>query len=328
MATQDIQEQIIILSRKPGHEKVRHLLCNILKDQLGAKADEIDFEKNLLTCRGRIDALWGRTVFEVKRDLGRELSDAENQLKRYIQSKETETRKKYVGIATDGQKYIVYSLLKGALKEISQFNLNKDKVSEFIQWLESVILIKDQLEATPEIICKEIGQGSPLCRNSIMQIELLWKQAKSKSDIRLKYNLWKKSVDIVYGTEGADESLFIEHTYLTIISKAIAYISFFYNLPISKGEELLNGKSFQDVGVGGVVEDDFFSWIAFCDKGSDLIGKIASHIKRFNFSTIKADILKGLYEGLIRQEQRHKLVQCPTNLQYFKSKEQVDKKFP
>ena len=308
MATQqDIQEQIIILSRKPGHEKVRHLLCNILKDQLGAETDEIDFEQNLLTCRGRIDALWGRTVFEIKRDLRRELSDAENQLKKYILSKEKETKEKYVGIATDGYKYIAYSILNGALKEISQFTLNKDKVSEFIQWLESVILIKDQLEATSEIICKEIGQGSPLCRNSIMQIELLWKQAKSMSDIRLKYDLWKDSVDIVYGTEGADESLFIEHTYLTIISKAIAYISFFDTSPIPTGEEILNGKSFEDVGVSGVVEKDFFSWITFCNKGNDLIKQIASHIKRFNFSTIKADILKGLYEGLIRQEQRHKL---------------------
>ena len=255
MATQqDIQEQIIILSRKPGHEKVRHLLCNILKGQLGAETDEIDFEQNLLTCRGRIDALWGRTVFEIKRDLRRELSDAENQLTKYILSKEKETKEKYVGIATDGYKYIAYSILNGALKEISQFTLNKDKVSEFIQWLESVILIKDQLEATSEIICKEIGQGSPLCRNSIMQIELLWKQAKSMSDIRLKYDLWKDSVDIVYGTEGADESLFIEHTYLTIISKAIAYISFFDTSPIPTGEEILNEKSFEYVGVSGVVE--------------------------------------------------------------------------
>ena len=188
-----------------------------------------------------------------------------------------------------------------------EFNLNKDKGSEFIQWLESVILIKNQLEATPEIICKEIGQGSPLCRTSIIQIEHLWKQAKNKLDIRLKYDLWKKSVDIVYGTEGADESLFIEHTYLTIISKAIAYISFFDNSPIPKGEDLLNGKSFQDVGVVGVVEDDFFSWIACYNKGNSLIKQIASHIKRFDFSTIEADILKGLYEGLIRQEQRHKL---------------------
>ncbi len=307
MASQSIQQQVVRLSQKPGHGQVKHLLCNILKEKLGAKDNEIALESQLLTCRGRIDTLWGRTVFEIKRDLNRELSDAKNQIKKYIKSKETETEEKYVGIVTDGQKYIAYCLLNNILKEINQFTLTKDKVSNFIQWLESVILIKSQLEATPEIICKEIGQESPLCRNSLMQLKFLWAKAKHKPDIRLKYNLWKKSVDIVYGTEGTDEFLFIEHTYLTIISKAIAYISFFNSSSIPSGKYLLNGKLFEEASVFGVVEDDFFSWVTFCNKGNDLIKQILSHIKRFDFSTIKADILKNLYEGLIRQEQRHKM---------------------
>ncbi len=304
MASQILTEQIKILQSRPGHEKVKHILCNILKEQLEAKDDEITLEERLL-CRGRIDALWGRTIFEVKRDLRREQRDTEHQIKQYIQSKEKETNTKYVGITTDGKEYTAYCLLYNELKEINKFSINKDKPSDFIQWLESVILIKEQLQATPEIICKEIGQGSPLCKNSLLQINILWNQAKNKPDIRLKYNLWKKSVDIVYGKDGSDESLFIEHTYLTIISKAIAHIAFFEESPL--GNALLNGKKFEDSNVSGVIEDDFFSWITYCNKGNELVQKIASHIKRFNFSTIEADILKGLYEGLIRQEQRHKI---------------------
>ena len=304
MACQNLTEQIKILQSRPGHEKVRHILCNILKEQLGAKDDEITLEDRLL-CRGRIDALWGRTIFEIKRNLRKEQPDAEHQIKQYIQSKEEETNTKYVGIASDGKEYIAYCLLYNELKEINKFSINKDNPSDFIQWLESVILIKEQLQATPEIICKEIGQGSPLCKNSLLQINTLWKQAKNKPDIRLKYNLWKKSVDIVYGKDGSDESLFIEHTYLTIISKAIAHIAFFEDFPL--GNKMLSGKIFEDSNVFGVIEDDFFSWITYCNKGNELIQKIASHIKRFDFSTIEADILKGLYEGLIRQEQRHKI---------------------
>ena len=311
MTNHNLAEQIQILQRKPGHEKVRHILCNILKENLGAKEDEITLEERL-TCRGRIDTLWGRTIFEVKRDLNKELASAKSQLKKYIQSKEEESkeeesREKYVGIATDGKKYIVYCLIYDELKQINEFSLNKDKPSEFVQWLESVILIKDQFEATPEIICKEIGQGSPLCRNSLIQIQYLWNQAKNRPDIRLKYDLWKKSVDIVYGQEGADKSLFIEHTYLTIISKTIAYIAFFNSIPsIGKGKQILNGKVFKDASVYGVVEDDFFSWLVYCNAGQILVHRIASHVQRFDFSTIQSDILKGLYEGLIRQEQKHK----------------------
>ena len=294
------------LQSKPGHETVKHLLCNILKEQLGATDDEIALEDNLkIVCKGRIDTLWGRTIFEIKSDLRKEELDAESQIKKYIQSKETETSQKHVGIATDGQKYIAYFLLNNELKKINEFVLNTAKPSKFIQWLESVILVKDQLEATPETICKQIGHESPLCRNSLMQINCLWSQAKNKSDVRLKYNLWKKSVEIVYGVEGANESLFIEHTYLTIISKSVAQIAFFNSIP--SGEHLLNGEQFKEANVRGVVENDFFSWIIFCNKGNDLIRQIATHIQRFDFSTIKVDILKGLYEGLIRQEQRHKM---------------------
>ena len=303
MSSQKLKEQINLLVKKPGHEKVRHILSNILKEQLDAKDDEIAFEEKL-TCRGRIDALWGRNIFEIKRDLNTELFDAESQIKRYIKSKEEESKTKYVGIATDGQKYKAYFLHKNELKLINEFVLNKDKASEFIQWLESMVLIKSQLSATPEIICKEIGQGSPLCQNALVQIEKLWHQAKLNPNVRLKYNLWKKLIDIVYGKEGSDEKLFIEHTYLTIISKAIAHIAFFNQVPL--GKDLLNGKLFKEVNVFGVVEKDFFSWIT-CGAGNDLIRQIAKHVQRFNFSTIKADILKGLYEGLIRQEQRHKM---------------------
>ena len=308
MTSQTLTDQIGHLVKKPGHENVRHILSNILKEQLGAKQEEIDFEERLLACQGRIDALWGRTIFEVKRDLKKELLDAESQIKRYIQSKQEEsnTGEKYVGIATDGQKYKAYFLFNGELKAFNQFVLNEDKASEFIQWLESVILIKKQLEPTPEIICKEIGQGSPLCRNALIRIKSLWGQAKHKKDIRLKYNLWKKSVDIVYGKE-VDESLFIEHTYLTIVSKAIAHAAFFpLKLP-SLGKYLLNGKLFKEININDVIEDDFFSWVTFCPAGNNLIRQIASHVLRFDFSNVQADILKSLYEGLIRQEQRHKM---------------------
>ncbi len=307
MASQKLTDQTKQLSGKPGHENVKHILCDILKEQLGAKNQEIAFENRLLTCQGRIDALWGRNIFEIKRNLKTELASAESQIKRYIQSKEEETGEKYVGIATDGQKYIAYFLLHGELKKINEFILSKDKPLKFIQWLESMILIKDQLEATPENICKEIGQGSPLCENALMRIKFLYAQAKHRPDIRLKYKLWKKSVDIVYGKDGTDESLFIEHTYLTIISKAIAHVAFFPSDLPHLGRHLLSGKLFENSNIGGVIEDDFFSWITFCGAGNDLIKQIASHVRRFDFSNIQADILKGLYEDLIRQEQRHKM---------------------
>ncbi len=311
MTSSQILQNINKLHSKPGHEQVKFTLCDILKDALYAKDDEIDLEERL-SCRGRIDTLWRQTIFEIKRNLNRELQDAQDQIKRYIKSKEKDTGIKHIGIATDGKKYIVYILHKDKLKQISDFTIQKDKPNEFILWLESVVLIKDHLKATSENICKEIGQRkeigqqSPLCQSSLILIQSLWKKVKNKPEVKLKYDLWKKAVENVYGKECIEESLFIEHTYLTIISKAIGHIAFFDTIPQS-GKDLLSGKGFKDASVFGVIENDFFSWIASDQEGSKLILKIASHINRFDFSKIQADILKDLYENLIRQGPKHRL---------------------
>ena len=80
----DLLEQTVTeLVSKPGHEKVRTLLYMLLTRGLGADSASIDFEKQVPEVRGRIDALLGRTVFEVKSDLKRESEDAIAQLSRY-----------------------------------------------------------------------------------------------------------------------------------------------------------------------------------------------------------------------------------------------------
>ena len=89
----------------------------------------------------------------------------------------------------------------------------------------------------------------------------------------------------MYGVDGANESLFIEHTYLTIISKTIAQVAFFNSIPL--GKDILSGKQFEDSSVHGVIEKDFFHWITFCRAGNTLITQIARHVQRFDFSSIK-----------------------------------------
>ena len=306
MISRNTQQNIETLYTKPGHPKVSSILFELLKNVFGATNDEIKLEKYLINAKGRIDALWGRTIFEVKSNLERELTDAKGQIERYIKSEEKKNKnEKYIGIATDGKRYITYQSLNNKLQQIHEFYLNKEKPEDFILWLESVVLIKDQLETTSENLCKQIGHESPLCEGSLQKIKVLWEEAKNKAEIRLKYNLWKESIKSVYGkAEDNEESLFIEHTYLTIISKSIAHLAFFED-DLPSGKCLLNGKKFKNADVLGVVENDFFSWITFDRKGDDLIKNIAFHVKRFNFSEIKVDLLKDLYEDLIDPEKRH-----------------------
>ena len=74
MLTNEQRDEVVSeLASRPGHEKVRALTHRLLVDDLGADSRDIDFEKSVPEARGRIDALLGRTVFEFKSDLRREL---------------------------------------------------------------------------------------------------------------------------------------------------------------------------------------------------------------------------------------------------------------
>jgi hypothetical protein len=102
------------LSTKPGHDKVKAAIQELLVDGLAADRKHVSFEQPVPEAQGRIDAILGRTAFEVKSDLSRELGDAEEQLSRYLPEREQATRSRFVGIATDGLDWRAYEWRGGA----------------------------------------------------------------------------------------------------------------------------------------------------------------------------------------------------------------------
>ena len=111
---------------------------------------------------------------------------------------------------------------------------------------------------------------------------------------------------VAYGGDIEAPQLFLQHTYLTIVAKAIATVALFDELPKS-GAALLAGAPFKTLGVLGAVESDFFDWVLLAEGGDELVMNIARHANRFRLHNINADILKGLYESLIDPDQRHDL---------------------
>ena len=91
LTAEELDTLVTELASRPGHEKVRALLHRLLVGGLGADSREIDFERPAPEVRGRIDALLGRTVFELKSDLRRERRDAEEGLTRYLSEREGQT---------------------------------------------------------------------------------------------------------------------------------------------------------------------------------------------------------------------------------------------
>ncbi len=306
MDKEKLQRIVVELASKPGHEKVRTLLYELLTDGLRADGGAIDFERQVPEVHGRIDALLGRTVFEIKRDMIREKVDAEAQLLRYLPQRETETNQRFTGIATDGSEFRVYIVRDRNLIEVGLFRTKPDDPRSLLEWLESVVVLTNEIAPDVDSVRREVGRESVAYRRALKDIETLWSAISSNPEATLKRDLWNRLLRVAYGGDVDTPQLFFQHTYLTVVAKAIATVALFDELPAS-GAALLAGKSFKNLGILGAVESDFFDWVVLAPGGDELVMNIARHANRFQLRDIDADILKGLYESLIDPDQRHDL---------------------
>ncbi len=294
------------LASRPGHEKVRALLHRLLVGGLGADSRDIDFEKPAPEVRGRIDALLGRTVFELKSDLRRERRDAEDGLTRYLSEREARTGESWVGIATDGAEFVVFSLRGGRVAEIGTHRVDPEATRASLAWLQGAVALGEEILPDPIAVEREFGRGSLAARRALDGLGDLWGCIGQTPEARLKRELWGTLLGLAYGAEVGDDALFLQHTYLAIVAKSVAGAAMIGEPP-RDAAALLHGAAFSNLGVGGQSEPDFFDWVLAAGDGRELVMRVARQVNRFRLRDIEVDILKALYESLIDPETRHDL---------------------
>jgi hypothetical protein len=67
-----------------GHDEVKASIRELLVEEFGVERGDIDFEKRVPEVQGRLDAILGRTILEVKSDWTRERRDAEARIPDYL----------------------------------------------------------------------------------------------------------------------------------------------------------------------------------------------------------------------------------------------------
>ena len=303
---EELEKLVSELASRPRHEKVRVLVHRLLVDGLGADSQDIHFEKPVPEVRGRIDALLGRTVFEFKSDLRKERGDAEQGLTRYLTDREGQTREKYVGIATDGAEFIAFFLRDDHVEKVNVHYTNPQTPRELLIWLQSVVATGDDLPPDPHTITREFGRESLAARRALDTLSTLWEQLRKTPEAGLKRALWERLLGLAYGDEVGDDGLFLQHTYLVIVAKAVAWRAMI-DAPPADATALLHGSEFSDLGIIGQNEPDFFDWMLTAEKGADLVMRTERQVARFRLQDIRVDILKALYESLIDPETRHDL---------------------
>lgn len=299
----ELPETIARLAARPGHEQVRTLVSDLLRYGLGVRF--VDHEVRVPEVRGRIDALFGCTLFEFKSDLRRESADVRARVPDYLAERERQTGQRWVAVATDGAIFAAYERAGDGLRELGEHAVRADQGTALLAWLDSVLAARDDLRPEPFTVQRELGRDSLVFHRSMGVLETLWAELAAQPEVALKRELWDGLLREVYGAPVGDDRLFLQHTYLTVVAKTVA--ARVLGLQVRDAAYLLSGRALVEAGIHGAVESDFFDWLLLREAGCDLVRRIAAQTSRFRLADVEADVLKALYESLIDPAQRHDL---------------------
>ncbi|MBB5984517.1 N-6 DNA methylase [Sphingobium lignivorans] len=262
--------------------------------------------------RRRIDIEVGSTVIEVKRDLrrGRVRIDAAEQLAGYVAARREQTGQRYIGVLTDGIDWTCYDLVDGStLRPVAQFTLQSTAdLDRLVVWVEGVLATTHAITPTSTAIVTRLGAGSSAYALDRATLGALYARNRDLPTVRMKRELWSRLLTSALGTQFEDtDDLFIEHTLLVNSAEIIAHAVLGLSVQSIPPAALLSGQRFDEAGIYGVVEPDFFDWVVEVDQGEVFIRTLARRLARFDWSNVEQDVLKVLYESIIGADTRKRL---------------------
>jgi hypothetical protein len=195
-----------LASKSGDHDAVKADFRQLLTTEFDVRLADVRFEQRI-EVKSRTDALIGRTIFEAKRDLARERGDVERKMPDYLANREAETGEPFVGIASDGRKWVVMALDAGKLITIKETILDSEKPEEFIAWLDGALALKVSLPPDPATVRIELGADSVAFRTAETALRGLWDRLRGRPEILLKRQLWAQLLKIVYGRDVESDAL-------------------------------------------------------------------------------------------------------------------------
>ncbi|MGB6694669.1 MAG: N-6 DNA methylase, partial [Terracidiphilus sp.] len=262
--------------------------------------------------RRRIDIEAGSTVIEVKRDLRRERAkrEAEEQLAGYVEFRMNQTGLRYVGVLTDGTEWCCYDLVNAKLREVSaaSFEDKPDDLNRLVVWLEGVLATAQDIAPTTVNIGERLGAGGTSYSLDHTTLATLYEKNRDNPTVRVKRMLWSKLLTSALGTQFEDtDELFVNHTLLVNTSEVIAHAVLGLAVKNIAPATLLSGEKFDEAGIHGVVESDFFDWVLEVEGGETFVRTLARRLARFSWADVQQDVLKVLYENFVGAETRQRM---------------------
>ncbi len=295
------------------HDTRRHLFLNFLREAFGIDPIEVELEHKLKAgeLRGRIDALYRHVIVEVKTDFDNERDDAQRELKKYFASRPRPTE--YIGIVTDGSRFEAWHLNRaGELASISEIELRASDPLAAWRWLDQFLSTGvRRIPTSDELVC-HFGVQTAIFSKAADGLLALYESVKDEPLVAVKFREWNALLAKVYGSPLGKPALFVNHTYLTLISRIIVTLALKGSTPKKNDlRGLLDGSFFaRQLKLKNLAEPDFFSWALDTKAEEDflvLLGNLFRHFGVYDFSQLSEDVLKNLYQELVDPEARHDL---------------------
>ena len=320
----ELPDYIHHLKNSNSEDKIVHEFTSFIQKVFGIEAKELDFQvsvkSHVFKVSGRMDAVFGDIILEFKKNIEniRSLETAKEELEKYFQSLyEQDAKIKNLGIALDGIRFKVFHpIIKdnkvSGIQIINEINISNCSVEEVFNWFDSYFFSSSKLIPTSEHLKQTFGLNSGTYAVVRQELLDLFEKVKDYNRIKIKFSNWSKFLEIVYGDKPNELNLFIAHTYLSTFAKLLVYLKLtnrnqFRNYDIVP---ILYGNIFSQLGIRNFVEDDFFTWTMFFTirkQSSIIFEKILRDLEVYDLEQMNEDVLKELYQEMVRPEVRQQL---------------------
>src|SRR5579875_3865722 len=288
------------------HDQRRALLMDFLRKAFGIQVEEVDLEHKVKAAeaRGRIDAFYKFVIFEIKTDLERERDDALAELRKYFESRENPFD--YVAVVTDGIAFEVFDYDRKTKRPegVRSFRLEMESPATAYEELDELLTAGQKIPPRSGEVVLRFGSSSLSFRRSREALQAALESVKNLPSVQVKFREWNALLAKVYGSAPDDERLFIKHTYLTMVSRAIVKLALFRaeGTGVALYRGLMNGDFFRNKGIQNLAEPDFFSWGVGTNAEKtffEFFSNLFRRLGEFEWSQIDEDLLKMLYQELV-----------------------------
>ena len=296
-----------------SERQISHLFLGFISDAFGVKYEDVELEHHVTMTKvqkhGYVDALLGDLLIEFKRDINTELGSNIEQLRNYM--RDMPDLHRYVGMLADGIDFRTYVLDDSEdVREVDQFTISNAEPDAVYLWLDAYLFSRANIEPTADDIVQRFGVRSPTFQLVQQTLSRLLNEIQEDKELDVWRGQWKALLSKVYGSDIADDNLFIRHTYLSQFAKLLVFAALQGRPDKLEIPSIVNGEAFHQHGVSNIGENDFFSWLMMSDIRAESINflyALSAELQVYDLSAIRQDLLKQLYQDLVDPETRHDL---------------------